>query len=188
MQTDDFHSVWNEERLLLTCSIVLLSFSERIILFNYQSLLRNFQTVMFCWPASRNMRVIKPTWCTIYLDGMECSIPSRPANSRLRCTTPTNYHIYTPLPPDDGLLARPKHVGKLKIKIATSWFYYTQILKHIFSILNIKSGVVIVARLRAGLAGVGSPAWNTYFALLQNVHSGRRAYPISLSASRTAGH
>jgi hypothetical protein len=33
---------------------------------------------------------------------------SRPADSRLRRTTRTNRHIYTLLPPDDGLLAIPK--------------------------------------------------------------------------------
>jgi hypothetical protein len=44
-----------------------------------------------------------------------------------------------------------------------------------------------VARLWAGLAGVRSPEWNTYFTFLQNVHTGRRAYPISLSAGKSAG-
>jgi hypothetical protein len=33
-----------------------------------------------------------------------------PTDSRLRRTTCTNCHIYTLLPPDDGLLASPKHV------------------------------------------------------------------------------
>jgi hypothetical protein len=32
------------------------------------------------------------------------SIPTRPANSQVRRTTRTNCHIYTELPPDDGLL------------------------------------------------------------------------------------
>jgi hypothetical protein len=39
-----------------------------------------------------------------------CDNWSRPADSRLRRTTRTNCHIYTLLPPDDGLLASPKHV------------------------------------------------------------------------------
>jgi hypothetical protein len=34
----------------------------------------------------------------------------RPADSQLRRTTRTNCHIYTLLPPDDGLLASRKHV------------------------------------------------------------------------------
>jgi hypothetical protein len=38
------------------------------------------------------------------------SISLRPADSRLRRTTHTNYHIRTLLPPDDGQLASPKHV------------------------------------------------------------------------------
>jgi hypothetical protein len=32
------------------------------------------------------------------------------ADSQIRRTTRTNCHIYTLLPPDDGLLASPKHV------------------------------------------------------------------------------
>jgi hypothetical protein len=38
------------------------------------------------------------------------SIPSMSANSQLRRTASTNCHIYTLLPPDDGLLASSKHV------------------------------------------------------------------------------
>jgi hypothetical protein len=38
------------------------------------------------------------------------AIPSKPAGSRLRRTTRTSCRIYTLLPPDDGLLANPKHV------------------------------------------------------------------------------
>jgi hypothetical protein len=43
---------------------------------------------------------------------------------------PTICHICTLLPPDDGLLASPKHVqewwlNKLKINSASSWFHYT---------------------------------------------------------------
>jgi hypothetical protein len=64
------------------------------------------------------------------LDGMRYSIPSRPADSRLRRTTRTNCHIYTLLPPDDGLLANPKHIqvywlNKLNINSASGWFHYT---------------------------------------------------------------
>jgi hypothetical protein len=59
--------------------------------------------------------------------------------------------------------------------------------KHIFSILSIKSGVVIVARLGAGLAGVRSPAWTTDFALLQNVHTGPGAHPFSFPEGKSAG-
>jgi hypothetical protein len=33
-----------------------------------------------------------------------------PAEWRLRRATRTNYHVYTLLPPDEGLLASPKHV------------------------------------------------------------------------------
>jgi cation transport ATPase len=38
------------------------------------------------------------------------SIPTRPADSQLQCTTRTNCCIYTLLHPDDGQLASPKHV------------------------------------------------------------------------------
>jgi hypothetical protein len=38
------------------------------------------------------------------------SVPSRPADSRLRRTTRTNCRIYTLLPPDDGQLASPRLV------------------------------------------------------------------------------
>jgi hypothetical protein len=38
------------------------------------------------------------------------SIPTRPADSHLTSTTCTSCYIYTLLPPDDGLLASPKHV------------------------------------------------------------------------------
>jgi hypothetical protein len=34
----------------------------------------------------------------------------RAADSRLRRTTRTHCHVHTLLPPDDGLLASPKHV------------------------------------------------------------------------------
>jgi len=51
--------------------------------------------------------------------------------------------------------------------------------KNIFSSLSIKSGVVIVARLGDGLAGVRLPAWTKNFILLQNVHTGRRIHPFS---------
>jgi hypothetical protein len=34
----------------------------------------------------------------------------RPADSRLRRATRTNCHMYTLLPPDEGLLASPEHV------------------------------------------------------------------------------
>jgi hypothetical protein len=55
-----------------------------------------------------------------------------PAGSRLRRTSRTNYHIYTLLPPDNGLLASPKHVemywlSKAKINSASGWFHYTHI-------------------------------------------------------------
>jgi hypothetical protein len=63
---------------------------------------------------------------------MEWNTPSSAADSRLRITIHTNCHIYTLLPPDDGLLASPKHVelwliDKLKINSTSSWFHYTHI-------------------------------------------------------------
>jgi hypothetical protein len=42
--------------------------------------------------------------------GWDCPIPTRPAYSQLKRTTRTICCIYTLLPPDDGQLARPKHV------------------------------------------------------------------------------
>jgi hypothetical protein len=65
------------------------------------------------------------------LDGAKLSpSPSGPADSQPRCTRRTNYHIHTSLPPDDGLLASPKHVAvrwlnKLRINSASGWFNYT---------------------------------------------------------------
>jgi hypothetical protein len=44
-------------------------------------------------------------WYVLYVL-MDC----RPTDSPLTRTTRTNYHIYTLLPPDDGLPANPKHV------------------------------------------------------------------------------
>jgi hypothetical protein len=46
-------------------------------------------------------------WYVLYAL-VDCSIPSRPADSQLNGTTRTNRHIYTLLPPDDGLLATTK--------------------------------------------------------------------------------
>jgi hypothetical protein len=75
------------------------------------------------------LSVGRPGWI-----GMS-SIPTRPANSQLKCTTRTNCHIYTLLPPDDWQLASPKHVveiqllNKLKINSAPGWFHYTHILR-----------------------------------------------------------
>ena len=66
-------------------------------------------------------------------------------------------------------------------------YVYWEMFKHIFSILSTKSGVVVVARLGAGLAGVRLPAWTTDFALLQNVHTGRRAHPFSFPEGKSAG-
>jgi hypothetical protein len=45
------------------------------------------------------------------LDGMELhGVPFHPADSRIIRTARTYCHIYTLLPPDDGLLASLKHV------------------------------------------------------------------------------
>jgi hypothetical protein len=41
---------------------------------------------------------------------LEWTIKARPADSRLKRTTRTSFCVYTLLPPDDGLLASPKHV------------------------------------------------------------------------------
>jgi hypothetical protein len=81
--------------------------------------------------------VARPQEVTMYIcdNGMCCtslSNPTWPADSRLRRTTRTNCRIFTLLPPDDGLLASPKHaevkwLHKLKINSATSWFHYTLI-------------------------------------------------------------
>jgi hypothetical protein len=48
------------------------------------------------------VRVVRLSGLSAGLDGM--------ADSRLIHTTRTNCHIYTLLPPYDGLLASPKHV------------------------------------------------------------------------------
>jgi hypothetical protein len=53
------------------------------------------------------------SWYVLYvLVDCQLAIPTstKPADSQLKRTTRTNSHIYTLLPPDDGLLARPKHV------------------------------------------------------------------------------
>jgi hypothetical protein len=51
------------------------------------------------------------TCCTSYSTlGGPRSFPSRPTDIRLRPTTRTNCHMYTFLPPDDGLLAGLKHI------------------------------------------------------------------------------
>jgi hypothetical protein len=80
--------------------------------------------------ASWYMYVLKPTWCTIYLQFIQslytyiscfglASCPSSGGNqshlnqasdSQLKHAACTICHIYTLLPPDDGLLASPKHV------------------------------------------------------------------------------
>jgi hypothetical protein len=45
--------------------------------------------------------------CTFMYVLVDCR---QSADSRLRGTTRTNCHIYTLLPPDDGLLSSPKHL------------------------------------------------------------------------------
>jgi hypothetical protein len=60
------------------------------------------------------------------------SIPTRPADSRLRRTTRTNCCIYALLPHNDGQLASPKHIelyGMIKPKVnsASAWFHYTRL-------------------------------------------------------------
>jgi hypothetical protein len=81
------------------------------------------------------MRVMKPIWCTVYLQFIQSlylyMFRVWPADSQLKRTTRNNCCIYTSLPPDDGQLARPKHVevlwlDKLKINSASSCFHYTQ--------------------------------------------------------------
>jgi hypothetical protein len=67
------------------------------------------------------VRVVLLSWLSAGL--------SRPADSQLKRTTLTSCNIYTLLPPDDGLLASPKHVevywlNKLKTNSAASWFHY----------------------------------------------------------------
>jgi hypothetical protein len=49
---------------------------------------------------------------------------------QLRRTTRTNCHIYTLLPPDDGL-------NKLKINSALSWFHYTQVTTKLTNLLQL---------------------------------------------------
>ena len=58
---------------------------------------------------------------------------------------------------------------------------------NIFSIFSFKCGVIILVTLGAGLAGVPLAAWTTGFALLQNVHTGRRAHPFSFPEDMSAG-
>jgi hypothetical protein len=43
------------------------------------------------------------------------SIPAKPADSQTRCITSTIFRMYI-LPPDDGLLIRPKHVRGVMIQ------------------------------------------------------------------------
>jgi hypothetical protein len=55
------------------------------------------------------------SWCVLYVI-VDCQLAwlegnsITPADSQLKRTTRTNCCIYTLLPPDDGLLASPKHV------------------------------------------------------------------------------
>jgi hypothetical protein len=102
------------------------------------------------------------------------SIPSRSADSQLRRTTRTSCHIYTFLPPDDGLLASPIHVevqwlNKLKINSASGWFHYTHIsrcctvnktLKNIVS----RSLYWPLSRLTVDFTGISIPQvqWSSY--------------------------
>jgi hypothetical protein len=81
---------------------------------HHKTLLQNgFRIPRFVDRASRYMRVMKPTWCTVYLQFVQShnstSIYSNQAG-RLRRRTRTNGRIYTLLPPDYGLLANPRHV------------------------------------------------------------------------------
>jgi hypothetical protein len=98
--------------------------------------------------------------------------------------------------PDDGWKYHPKHVEQFSdinklCNIASCWIYIGILLGANYILHNsrirVKSGVVIVARLEAGLAGVRLPAWTTDFALLQNVHTGRRAHPFSFPEGKLAG-